>query len=122
MSDTYYDFNSIRKQVFLAREQGLCLFDIHPLDERQETIIKNEDWSAECKELCTKGWCTICLDVRIIGWRTRTVNIYYLPEAPIAYVKLFGTIFAELKQYKIINSNSLEQIKAEDTGLPESIS
>jgi hypothetical protein len=121
MSDNYYNFNSVRKQVLLAEKNGLCSFELYPLEEQQDSIVKN-DWSTECKDApCTKGWCMICLDVSIKGFRTRTVYIYYLVEASIAYVKLFGTISDELETYNIIHVGSLEQIRNTDKIFPESV-
>jgi hypothetical protein len=114
LSNGYYDYNLIRKQILAAQQGGKCSFTIHPADKKQKTKIK-DDWSAVCEVApCLKGWCNIELDIKIIGGRTRSVTIFYFVKHSTAYVWLFGTIFEELKKSNIIKVGGSDKIASID--------
>jgi len=114
VSNDFYNFNTVRDQIVLAQKSGLCTFDVLPLDEKRKTTIK-EDWTTDCKTYpCTSGWCLVNLDIKIKGYRTRTVTIIYRRDYTMAYVWLYGTVFEELINHHILNLDSSDKRKLDE--------
>jgi hypothetical protein len=98
----------------VAQQGGKCSFAIFPADKNQKTKIK-DDWSTVCESApCTKGWCSILLDIKITGGRTRSVTMFYFVKHSIAYVWLLGTIFDELEKSNIIKVSPADKIASID--------
>ena len=117
MKATYYNFKSVRDQVHAAEQNKKCDKEF-TLPEDIVGISINNNWITKCSDPCISGWCLIHLHIKIPKTLPKQVSMYYVKEAPIAYVTFFPSILDFLKREKILDPKLLKEEKNAPKILP----
>jgi hypothetical protein len=113
---TYYNYKSVRDQIFIAKQKNKCDYEFN-LKDISDKCMDKKTWETKCPDPCTKGWCEVSFHIKFSNNQLpRQLKMYYVKKAPIAYVTFIPSVLCFLIQQKILDKDILEIVG--DTLLP----
>jgi len=103
----YYNHISVRDHVISAKNASKCDFEFGGLKYVKGLHI-DAQWTANCSDVCTKGWCEIHVYIYIQGsFIPQSVNLYYVKKDQKAYVSFLQEVLKNLTNSEIIDAGKL---------------
>jgi hypothetical protein len=118
---TYYKDISVRDQLLSAQHNSKCDFEFG-IPKNIKGLHINGQWTAQCSDPCTLGFCEVNIFVFIPGILVpQTVYLIYREGQPIAHVYFNPEVLDILQVNKIIEPAKLQIDKNASKVLPSTL-